>query len=95
MNTRVCLENIYFNICALLNWAVDPARVSLLETIELIDAIATGIEVIKARELPSITCPRCKKTSYNPGDILNKYCGNCHAWHSDLVEVANGLLGDN
>lgn len=26
---------------------------------------------------PSITCPQCDRTSYNPNDIKNKYCGNC------------------
>jgi 4-hydroxy-3-methylbut-2-en-1-yl diphosphate synthase IspG/GcpE len=92
MNTRECLENIYFNICALLNWAVDPARVSLLETTDLIDEITAGLELIKSRENTirnlSITCPKCGKTSYNSGDILNKYCGNCHLWHSELVRVA-------
>jgi hypothetical protein len=33
---------------------------------------------------PSITCPVCKMTSYNPNDIAQKYCGNCHKFHSDL-----------
>lgn len=28
----------------------------------------------------SITCPRCKRTSYNPNDIREGYCGACHAW---------------
>lgn len=32
---------------------------------------------------PSITCPRCGATSYNPGDIANTYCGRCHWWTSD------------
>lgn len=35
----------------------------------------TGVE-----EQPSITCPRCGMTSYNPNDIREKYCGNCHDW---------------
>ena len=26
----------------------------------------------------SITCPRCKRTSYNPNDVREGYCGNCH-----------------
>lgn len=29
-----------------------------------------------ARE--SYTCPKCGRTSYNPNDIANKYCGYCH-----------------
>jgi hypothetical protein len=30
--------------------------------------------------LPSFTCPRCTMTSYNPNDIREGYCGNCHDW---------------
>jgi ribosomal protein L37E len=29
---------------------------------------------------PSITCPRCGMTSYNPNDVREGYCGNCHDW---------------
>jgi NTP pyrophosphatase (non-canonical NTP hydrolase) len=31
---------------------------------------------------PSITCPRCNRTSHNANDIANGYCGNCHDWTS-------------
>jgi ribosomal protein L37E len=31
-------------------------------------------------EQPSITCPRCGRTSYNPNDIREGYCGFCHDW---------------
>lgn len=31
---------------------------------------------------PSITCPRCGMTSYNPDDIREGYCGACHDWTS-------------
>lgn len=31
-------------------------------------------------ETPSITCPRCGRTSYNPNDIREGYCGYCHDW---------------
>ena len=34
----------------------------------------------------SITCPRCERTSYNTGDIKNKYCGNCHEYHEQMGE---------
>lgn len=27
---------------------------------------------------PSITCPVCFHTSYNPNDIAQRYCGHCH-----------------
>lgn len=26
------------------------------------------------------TCPRCGMTSFNPNDIAQGYCGNCHDW---------------
>lgn len=29
---------------------------------------------------PSFTCPVCGMTSYNPNDIREGFCGNCHAW---------------
>jgi hypothetical protein len=32
---------------------------------------------------PSITCPRCGATSYNPHDLAHRYCGRCHAFHDD------------
>lgn len=32
---------------------------------------------------PSITCPRCGRTSYHPEDIRQGYCGACHWWTSD------------
>ena len=31
-------------------------------------------------EQPSITCPVCGMTSYNPNDIREGYCGHCHDW---------------
>jgi len=30
---------------------------------------------------PNITCPACNMTSYNPNDVKEHYCGNCHAFH--------------
>jgi len=31
----------------------------------------------------SITCKHCGRTSYNPGDIENRYCGHCNVFHDD------------
>lgn len=33
---------------------------------------------------PSITCPRCGRTSYNTNDIKERYCGYCHMWHENM-----------
>lgn len=40
---------------------------------------------LKAR--PSLTCPRCGITSYNPNDYLKRYCGACHLFldHYPLI----------
>ena len=32
----------------------------------------------------SITCPKCGMTSYNPMDIAQRYCGNCHEFHANM-----------
>ena len=34
----------------------------------------------------SITCGICGKTSYNPDDVKNRYCSNCHAFFEDKDE---------
>lgn len=34
----------------------------------------------ETEEQPSITCPKCGMKSYNPNDIREGYCGNCHDW---------------
>src|SRR5262245_1802653 len=43
-----------------------------------------GSEADKRRseveQVPSTTCPRCGFTSYNPNDIREKYCVQCHDW---------------
>jgi len=45
-------------------------------------------------EQPSITCPDCGRTSYNPNDIEQGYCGYCHDWtsHPASVREAEGAL---
>ena len=30
--------------------------------------------------LSSYTCPLCGRTSYNPNDVREQYCGACHQW---------------
>jgi hypothetical protein len=32
----------------------------------------------------AITCPVCHLTSYNPNDIREGYCANCHDWTFDF-----------
>lgn len=33
---------------------------------------------------PSITCPRCKRTSWHPEDIRTGYCGACHLFNPPI-----------
>ncbi len=44
----------------------------------------------------SITCRFCGLTSYNPQDVLNKYCGNCHTFQDGInfliKEQAKGIM---
>jgi hypothetical protein len=37
-------------------------------------------EITSDGEQSSIRCLVCGATSYNPNDIANKYCGNCHSF---------------
>lgn len=30
---------------------------------------------------PSVTCPFCKRVSYHPADVANRFCGGCHRFH--------------
>ena len=33
----------------------------------------------------AIRCLICGMVSYNNNDVREKYCGNCHQFHDDLV----------
>lgn len=37
-----------------------------------------------AKSSASITCPKCGMESHNPNDVRERYCGNCHQFHSAL-----------
>ena len=41
--------------------------------------------VLRSNSLPqdSILCLCCSMTSYHPTDIRERYCGFCHAYHSE------------
>lgn len=34
---------------------------------------------------PSIECPKCRKVSYNPNDIEDRYCAHCNNHHYAIV----------
>jgi ribosomal protein L37AE/L43A len=38
--------------------------------------------------MTSVTCPRCKKESFNRNDIAQKYCSSCKLfWSIDKAKV--------
>jgi hypothetical protein len=43
------------------------------------------MERVWAVQQPRFTCPRCRMVSYNPHDIIEGYCGNCHDWTGDPI----------
>lgn len=40
---------------------------------------------------PSITCPKCLRTSHHPMDIREGYCGACHDWTSHPAKEITGM----
>lgn len=40
---------------------------------------------------PSITCPKCQRTSYNANDIKQRYCGYCHEWLDTTKDLPRSL----
>lgn len=57
---------------------------------EAVDRIDLDAAYQRVTGLPraSITCPECGRTSFNPNDVRERYCGNCHWWTSDPVVMA-------
>jgi len=43
----------------------------------------------------SITCKRCKRTSYNLNDVEQCYCPCCHVFHDDIYPLARRWWVDN
>lgn len=37
--------------------------------------------------IKGIYCLKCGKTSYNPTDIAQKYCGHCHQFHVEELPL--------
>ena len=67
----------------LVDWMRQPE--STREWIDIVNDETVTIEdllTIVARAADSITCPRCGMTSYSPRDIAERYCGNCHQFHT-------------
>lgn len=67
--------------------AVARARQALDDLLEVFarhDRHMAAREAVGVRPAQdSITCPVCGMTSYNPNDIREGFCGNCHAWTTE------------
>jgi hypothetical protein len=61
-------------------YADTPANRAAL--IAAMSDVAPGIPLhtIDAPIRPQLTCPHCGRTSYNPTDIRERYCGACHVF---------------
>lgn len=70
----ICRTDLEAELVACALWAFVNSRPLLAEA-----AAALPPEA----EPPSITCPECQMTSYNPNDIATGYCGKCHKFTSN------------
>jgi hypothetical protein len=52
------------------------------------NVITVNEQVVPAHEaphfqpVPSLVCPRCRRRSFNHGDIRERYYGSCHRFHA-------------
>lgn len=43
-------------------------------------AVPLITKIFDIQEVETITCPQCGRTSANPNDVREGYCGHCHDW---------------
>ena len=53
----------------------------LKEHKHLLREVSDGFELGEKDGTPFIKCKRCHRTSFNSGDIEQKYCGHCRKFH--------------
>jgi hypothetical protein len=51
----------------------------------LLHALPMRSAVTTVAAEPRITCPTCGRTSFNPEDVKQRYCGFCHEFLEDNV----------
>jgi len=61
---------------ALVRALLDPEVVGWDRALSNLEKIERGRKILHIYR----TCPRCGLTSYNPNDVVEGYCGNCHDW---------------
>lgn len=56
--------------------------VTLAEAVEQLPRDPAGVS---CEQVPGYTCPRCGRTSHNPNDVRERYCGACHLFEGDAI----------
>jgi hypothetical protein len=82
VKTTTDLNSIRDQHKTLKNW--ETTKTQPIRNVKLSKRVIEPTDWEEIVEVPSITCPRCYRTSYNPNDIEQKYCGNCHMFHKDM-----------
>lgn len=67
------------------------ARISFQRDVQFIrDINGLAVGVSDSELVTRITCPRCGRTSSNPNDVREGYCGNCSDWTSQPGPAVSG-----
>jgi hypothetical protein len=62
---------------------IEQALVRMFTSMIVRDLRAELTAEADAAARPSFACPRCGAVSYNPNDVLERYCGACHVFVDD------------
>ena len=64
--------------------AADKAVGTLMRAVEALvgDSMRSTYEIVEDGK--AIKCLICERTSWNPNDVSQRYCGCCRAYHSDM-----------
>ena len=52
-------------------------------------------KLINNKHGDGIECLCCGLVSYNINDIMHKYCGFCHMFHEDPIEIKQIIIKQN
>lgn len=58
-----------------------PERLAAIAS-EISESVEAYVKARSRGDCASFTCPRCGMMSFLPGDVINRYCGHCHEFHS-------------
>jgi hypothetical protein len=60
-----------------------PAAAEEMATLASLVMAEEGVRYWISPGGDSITCTKCRRTSRNPQDVAQRYCGHCHVFHDD------------